>query len=257
MTREFRGVSVMMPLTPRVIVGMLVVGFGAALLLDNLGIMEAGDLIRFWPFGLIAIGLAKLLQDQDRSGRIAGGMFAGIGTLIAIDNFLFVRLDFWRWWPLAVVGFGVLILARAFRSNEENRQGLGYGSPGGSTAVGGGLSAGEGRRHDGAVALRVRDVVRPAAARGVARVQARRTHRHHGRHRVRPAPGRHRKGEAVIDVFVMWGGIEITVPPDWAVSNQITPILGGSEDKSTGTQQARNRLIVKGVVIMGGVDIKT
>ena len=63
-------------------------------------------------------------------------------------------------------------------------------------------------------------------------------------------------GEAVIDVFVLWGGIEITVPPDWTVSNQVTPILGGAEDKSTGTQQARNRLIVKGVVIMSGVDIK-
>ena len=46
-------------------------------------------------------------------------------------------------------------------------------------------------------------------------------------------------GEAVIDVFVMWGGIEITVPPDWAVSNQVTPIMGGAEDKSTGTQQAQ------------------
>jgi len=33
--------------------------------------------------------------------------------------------------------------------------------------------------------------------------------------------------------------------------------MGGAEDQSTGTQQARNRLIVRGVVIMGGVDIKT
>ena len=45
--------------------------------------------------------------------------------------------------------------------------------------------------------------------------------------------------------------------PDWAVSNEITAIMGGAEDRSTGTQQARNRLVVRGVVIMGGVDIKT
>ena len=63
-------------------------------------------------------------------------------------------------------------------------------------------------------------------------------------------------GEAVIEVFVLWGGIEIIVPPDWAVSNQVTPIMGGAEDSSTGTQQARHRLVVKGVVIMGGVDIR-
>ena len=60
----------------------------------------------------------------------------------------------------------------------------------------------------------------------------------------------------MIDVFVLWGGIEIIVPPDWAVSNEITPIMGGAEDGSTGTQQAKHRLVVKGVVIMGGVDIK-
>ncbi len=33
--------------------------------------------------------------------------------------------------------------------------------------------------------------------------------------------------------------------------------MGGADDRSTGTQMSRNRLIVKGVVIMGGVDIKT
>ena len=60
----------------------------------------------------------------------------------------------------------------------------------------------------------------------------------------------------MIDVFVLWGGVEIMVPPDWAVSNQVTPIMGGAEDGSTGTQASRHRLVVKGVVIMGGVDIK-
>ena len=64
-------------------------------------------------------------------------------------------------------------------------------------------------------------------------------------------------GDAVIDVFVMWGGIEITVPPDWAVSNRIVPLMGGIVDKSTGTQEAKHRLHLRGFVLMGGVEIKT
>jgi len=56
---------------------------------------------------------------------------------------------------------------------------------------------------------------------------------------------------------VMWGGVEIWVPPEWAVSNQVGLLMGGAEDKSSGTQDARHRLIVRGFVLMGGVEIKT
>ena len=240
LARDFRG----LPTTPRVIVGLMVVLFGAAMLLDNLDIMEARDLLRFWPFGLIAIGAAKLVQEHDRSGRIAGGLFVGIGVLFAIQNFVFFEMDVWRWWPLAVVGFGVMILTRALRGNEPNRQGLGYGSAGqaGATseqslsefAMWSGL-----QRRVSSPAFRRAEMT---AIMGGIELDLRQAGTENG--------------VAVIDVFVLWGGIEITVPPDWAVSNQVTPILGGAEDKSTGTQQARNRLVVKGVVIMGGVDIK-
>ena len=64
-------------------------------------------------------------------------------------------------------------------------------------------------------------------------------------------------GEAVVDLFVMWGGVEIWVPPDWAVSNQVGLLMGGAEDKSSGTQDARHRLVVRGFVLMGGIEIKT
>lgn len=242
--------------TPRVIVGLMIVGFGAALLLDNLDIMEAGDLIRYWPFGLVAIGLAKVLQDVDRSSKITGAILIGLGGLFAAENF--TRFDFhvFKLWPLALVAFGVMLLARAFKPNTDNRQGIGYTETrGGSTAIGGGLSAGGGTMDQSLSEFAMwsglqRRVTSPAFKRAELTAIM-------GGIELDLRQAGTDGGEAVIDVFVMWGGIEITVPPDWAVSNQITPILGGAEDKSTGTQQSRHRLIVKGVVIMGGVDIKT
>ena len=48
-------------------------------------------------------------------------------------------------------------------------------------------------------------------------------------------------GEAVINVFAVWGGITIKCPPDWTVVLHGTPIMGGFEEKTAvpaGQQQA-------------------
>jgi hypothetical protein len=66
---------------------------------------------------------------------------------------------------------------------------------------------------------------------------------------------------AVLDVFALWGGIEITVSPDWKVDIQVVPILGGVENKARsmappagGPEQV---LIVRGTALMGGIEIKS
>lgn len=65
------------------------------------------------------------------------------------------------------------------------------------------------------------------------------------------------EGEAVLDVFAMWGGIEIRVPETWSVSGRVVPILGGFEDKTRPSQGATaHRLVVRGFAIMGGIEIK-
>ena len=250
MTSEDRPFAI----TPRVIVGLLIVCFGLALTLDNLELIRAGNIIRYWPFGLIAIGLAKLLQDRERSSRTAGVLFIVIGGLFAMEEFLYIEVDVWRWWPLVIVFFGVLILARALRGASEPRPKPSMMPPGtsgvrvasASTTTGGAeqtfseVAIWSGvKRRVSSPAFRRADLT---AVMGGIELDLRQA----------GTEG----GEAVVDVFVLWGGIEITVPPDWSVSNQVTPILGGAEDRSTGTQQARHRLTVKGVVIMGGVDIK-
>ena len=131
-------------LSPRVIVGLMIVGFGLALTLDNLDLMDAGDLIRYWPFGLVAIGLVKLLQDDERSGKISGGIMVVLGAMFAAENFTNFHFHVWRLWPLAVVGFGLMILMRAFGRNDGTREGLGYTQPSGGVSFGGGATSATG-----------------------------------------------------------------------------------------------------------------
>jgi hypothetical protein len=65
------------------------------------------------------------------------------------------------------------------------------------------------------------------------------------------------EGGAVLDLFVWWGGVDIIVPPDWKIINEATAIMGGIEDRTkTPPPDARHTLILRGAIIMGGVEIK-
>jgi predicted membrane protein len=62
--------------------------------------------------------------------------------------------------------------------------------------------------------------------------------------------------EPVLEVFAMWGGIQIRVPPDWTVVSRVDPILGGFEDKTAQPKDESKRFVVRGTVVMGGVEVK-
>ena len=65
-----------------------------------------------------------------------------------------------------------------------------------------------------------------------------------------------KEGDAVIDVFALWGGIDLKVPLDWSVVMQGSPLMGGFDDKTHPPQGGSNkRLVIKGYAIMGGVQI--
>ena len=65
-----------------------------------------------------------------------------------------------------------------------------------------------------------------------------------------------KSGEAVLDVFAFWGGIDLKVPLDWSVDLAGTPLLGGFDDKTRPPQGgSTKRLVIKGYAIMGGIQI--
>ena len=74
-----------------------------------------------------------------------------------------------------------------------------------------------------------------------------------------PAPSIAPGTEAVIDVFAFWGGMEIKVPEDWTVIIRAIPLMGGVDDKTHMVQPppaVEKRLVISGIVMMGGVVVK-
>jgi len=64
-------------------------------------------------------------------------------------------------------------------------------------------------------------------------------------------------GQAIVNVFALMGGFEIIVPETWSVSLEVTPFMGGVEDKArTSTNPSAPRLVVRGFVMMSSVEIK-
>lgn len=73
------------------------------------------------------------------------------------------------------------------------------------------------------------------------------------------APG----AEALVDVFALMGGVEIRVPEGWTVDTRTIPVFGGVHDNrrhaaidNDNPAVAAPRLVLHGVVMMGGLEIK-
>lgn len=68
------------------------------------------------------------------------------------------------------------------------------------------------------------------------------------------------KEKNILEIEVVMGGVSLTVPREWNVISEATPILGGVDDE---INELKDRyvdpaaeLIIKGSVVMGGLEIK-
>jgi Domain of unknown function (DUF5668)/Cell wall-active antibiotics response 4TMS YvqF len=207
--------------TPNLAFGICLVVVGTALVLDRLQLMEASQILQFWPLGLVLLGLTLVVQsfqsvdanEQARnqqtfpSGHIVGIVIVGLIVSQAVHRGgNSARGDSSETVNLFAVGSRQSQLSRApvFRGGEM-------------TAVMG--------RSD--LDLRQTTV----------------------------APGE----EAVIDVFTLWGESTIRVPAEWTVEIRAVPIMGGARDRRTEVRSVPGapRIVVRGFVMMGGLSIRS
>lgn len=68
------------------------------------------------------------------------------------------------------------------------------------------------------------------------------------------------QGTAIVDVSVMFGGVDIIIPSNWNLKNELSVIFGGIEDRraiSSTMHESGKTLILKGNIMFGGVEIKS
>lgn len=65
------------------------------------------------------------------------------------------------------------------------------------------------------------------------------------------------EAEAELEIFVMMGGIDLRIPQDWVIVNDLDVLMGGVEDHSHAPDtEIAGRLVLSGTVLMGGLQIR-
>ena len=225
------------PFSPKLVLGVAIIVAGLVLTLDNLGLIQAHTILKLWPLVLVAMGIAKIRQDRHSSSL--GGWFLVLGgAFLLLFTFGGGHLTE-AMAPMLVVAVGILIVIKALKQSrgvppdlarsEDFLQG---------TAIFGGF-----KRHV------LTQVFKGGELTAI-----------FGGYEVDLSQAALEAGQARIDVFVLFGGGEIRVPEGWEIANRATAIAGALNDSTHHgpiTTEGRPRLIITGLILFGGTEVKS
>lgn len=220
--------------TPQLLLGLIIIAVGVILTLDNLGILYADEFLKYWPVGLIALGALRLWHWRDGSGGgFPGLLFTIAGGWLLLDAIGMVDISVREAWPLVLIAIGAAVVWQGMRARSR------VISADSNDTVSGFAMLGGFSRGNNSTSFKGGELT---AVMGGLEIDLRQS-------RI--------EGEAVLNIFAMWGGIDIRVPDDWTVIVRVTPLLGGVEDKTRPPQgPAGQRLVIQGVVLMGGAEVR-
>ena len=225
---------------PGIIPAVIVIGIGVLFLLNNLNIVFLHDVWRYWPGLLIAAGIAKLVDSPESSGRVTGGVLVGIGGLFLAHTLGFLTLTWESFWPLVLIGAGVLMLWTRLAPPQSGIPNVPSG-------------AHEGVLNEYAMFGGVERKVTTDDFRG-GQVSAM-----FGGVEIDLRRAGMRGDSAVVDVTAMFGGVGFKVPPNWIVVGHVFALFGGFGNKSvqpSSDMPGVKRLYIKGSAMFGGVEVK-
>jgi hypothetical protein len=214
---------------PRLVVGTGIATIGAIELAGNLDLADPERIYPiFWPVALGALALAYLIGRAGHPSRTWGWLFAALAVVFALRGpSLEIPL-----WPVVLILAGFAVVRRALSGPRP------AAAEDGSAVSAFGIMAGL-EQTNRSPTFRGGDLTAVMGGVGLDLRGA------------KLAP----EG-ATIEVFALWGGIEITVPDGWAIDLKVLPLLGGFDDRTRPADAvAGPRLTIRGTVLMAGGEV--
>ena len=221
----------------RAFLSIVIVALGGVLLLKNLDIINISwDIFwgTVWAAGFVLSGLVNIFNYRNKTAWIWGLLLVAIGVLIGFNSYGIVDVSIWKvFWPVVLIAAGLAMMFNTSpkgvkRSKKLNKDNAGNEKIacfwGEEDAVKGDYTGGSLVAIFGGVDLDLRQ----------AKI----------------------KDGSVIEIFTFCGGVNITLPDDVIVKNEVRGFLGGTDDKALPKDSAKKTLYLNGECILGGLEIK-
>lgn len=245
--------------------GLFLVTLGVLFLLDNMGFIQARDLIRtYWPTLPMLWGGFYMLRGADPGARTFAGLVAFAGALMLGDRLYGWRVNAWDlFWPALLIFFGIASIVNAY-----SRPRTPAGPPdAGVPPIPNEDNVAEGEADNEPVDVRVDPSAAFSESAFLSGIERRNVSQSFQGGSITAFMGgveidlrecRMAAGEAYVDLSIFMGGVELRIPKEWTVESRVTAFLAGFEDRSdppvAGT--AANRLVLRGSVFLGGVEVR-
>ena len=213
----------------RIGAGAAFVALGGILLSESFGV-QFHYWREFWyglcAFGFIMVGVLTLRNRK----WLWGALWVAVGLTIGANAFLHNNVNIWRMFlPLVLIAIGLTII---FNLSQRQRRIAKKSSDDNMVAS----FSGNTRKIKGEFAGNSL-----SAAFGQVDLDLRQAKIEDG---------------AVIDIFVVCGGINIIFPDNVIVKTQVNSIFGGVEDKTNAAKSAKKTVYIRGDCVLGGLEIK-
>lgn len=221
--------------------GVLLTLLGLIFLLDNMGVISAAHLWRFWPVLLIIAGVFNVVAPERRTWGII--LLIG-GAFLQLNQLGLAHFSWAAFWPIILIAVGLMVMWNSLTGSKCSRASPGVEGDPRTTVIGAAVFSG----------LERRVTTQDFQGGNVTAI--------FGGIELDLSEANMQADEATLEVTAIFGGAEIRVPYSWQVSYRGSPIFGGVEDKtrvrnSDAVSGSKTKVLnITGAVIFGGVEIK-